>query len=93
MSADLLTQGELATRLRMSRRTLIRWLTRLEIRPVSYEGTLGQYPATVVDQIELEKHKAYSVRANLVRESVSRRFGRVITTQEAKRRARKGVGR
>ena len=89
----MMTQGEIATRLGMSRRTLIRWMTRLAILPVRYEGGLAQYQDEVVDRIDQERTAALRARADAVRASVARRASAVVSLKELRRRAgrKKGV--
>lgn len=70
----MISQGEIATRLGMSRRTLTRWMSRLEIRPGRYQGVLGLYPEEVVEQIRLAHHAAMEARADLVRAALARRW-------------------
>jgi len=73
-----MTQGELSTALGMSRRTLWRWLARLEIRPSHTLGRMACYPPDVADQIRQAQTKALHDRVDLVRAAIGRRHGRTV---------------
>ena len=97
MNEELLSQGELATACKCSRRTLLRWLARLGIEPTAKEGGLNLYPREDVVRIQLAQLDATAKRADLVRANhwSKRRPNptaeRILTVGEAKRKARKGV--
>ena len=84
-----ITQGQLATELGMSRRTLMRWLARLEIRPKNYNSGLAWYSPDVIDTIQKAHTAALASRADLVRASIVRR-SRLHTLPEARSLAKGG---
>lgn len=85
-----ITQGQLATELGMSRRTLLRWLARLEIRPLNYKGYLAWYSPDVVATIRQAHTQSIANRTALMRASIARR-SRLITPTEVQRRAKGGA--
>ena len=100
---NLITQGEIATRVGLSRRSVLRWLARLEIEPLRIVAGLNMYAPGSADLIKAAQTDAHIDRANLVRASVARRFapvapaapakrGRIISVAEAKRRAKRTRG-
>lgn len=67
-----ITQSALATRLGMSRRTLLRWLARLEIRPSFYKQSVAYYRPDVAVPIGDARNQALHARSVSIRQAMRR---------------------
>lgn len=96
MSAPTVTPAEIAGRIGLSERMVLRYLVRLGLRPCAVQGRCNHYAADTVDRVQAAVLQARQDRANAVRQAIARRHAdrtsTVITVREAKRRAQRGEG-
>lgn len=96
MSAPTVTPAEIAGRIGLSERMVLRYLVRLGLRPCAVQGRSNHYAADTVDRVQAAVLQARQDRANAVRQAIARRHAdrtsTVITVREAKRRAQRGEG-
>lgn len=94
MSAPTVTPAEIAGRIGLSERMVLRYLVKLGLRPCAVQGRFNHYAADTVDRVQAAVLQARQDRANAVRQAIARRHSErtsaVITVREAKRRAQKG---
>lgn len=94
MSAPTVTPAEIAGRIGLSERMVLRYLVKLGLRPCAVQGRSNHYAADTVDRVQAAVLQARQDRANAVRQAIARRHSErtstVITVREAKRRAQRG---
>lgn len=94
MSAPTVTPAEIAGRIGLSERMVLRYLVKLGLRPCAVQGRSNHYAADTVDRVQAAVLQARQDRANAVRQAIARlhseRTSAVITVREAKRRAQRG---
>jgi hypothetical protein len=94
MSAPTVTPSEIAGRIGLSERMVLRYLVKLGLRPCAVQGRSNHYAADTVDRVQAAVLQARQDRADAVRQAIARRHSErtstVITVREAKRRAQRG---
>lgn len=94
MSAPTMTPAEIAGRIGLSERMVLRYLVKLGLRPCAVQGRSNHYAADTVDRVQAAVLQARQDRANAVRQAIARRHAdrtsTVITVRDAKRRAQRG---
>ena len=94
MSAPTVTPAEIAGRIGLSERMVLRYLVRLGLRPCAVQGRSNHYAADTVDRVQAAVLQARQDRADAVRQAIARRHSErtstVISVREAKRRAQRG---
>ena len=94
MSAPTVTPAEIAGRIGLSERMVLRYLVKLGLRPCAVQGRSNHYAADTVDRVQAAVLQARQDRADAVRQAIARRHSErtsaVITVREAKRRAQRG---
>ena len=94
MSAPTVTPAEIAGRIGLSERMVLRYLVRLGLRPCAVQGRSNHYAADTVDRVQAAVLQARQDRADAVRQAIARRHSErtstVISVREAKRRAKRG---
>lgn len=94
MSAPTVTPAEIAGRIGLSERMVLRYLVKLGLRPCAVQGRSNHYAADTVDRVQAAVLQARQDRADAVRQAIARRHSErtstVISVREAKRRAQRG---
>lgn len=95
MSAPTVTPAEIAGRIGLSERMVLRYLVKLGLRPCAVQGRSNHYAADTVDRVQAAVLQARQDRADAVRAAIAQRKAasatpRVITVADARRRARRG---